>query len=186
MKTNYGLFVFAVLFLQNLAFGQPSKPSFSIAFFGEGITHPGLKVGLAYDLTGWSNPRKEVAKTISLGSSVGFYFHRRYQTGVFVLPELAYNRQNVKGRSFSFGFGLGYLRTFIPNTYEVDVSGEIAKITPGHNYFLSNLFVAFGKKVRSGKGHLKSYYVKPQLLYAIPNFPNGVGYFALEVGLKLN
>ena len=165
--------------------------SLSIAYFGEMLTHPGVKIGLNYNLLGWTKNKRtrrgqerSVDKNLLLQPSLGIFYHERYQAGLMVLPEWSLLRQNERGGHFSVGAGVGYLRTFIPNTYEVSASGEISKVTAGHDYLLTSYFISFGKDFSVQKDLPFGYFIKPQFLYAAPNFPKGVGYFALELGLQ--
>lgn len=168
------------------------KPnSISVSYYGEIITHPGLRIGANYNLRQWEKvktSRKGVIKTkhkvIEITPSVGFYYHRRYQTGIFILPEIEYFRIKQNGKFFSIGLGLGYMRTFIPNTYEVLSNGEVNKINAGHDYFIRNYYVIFGKDLSVKKGIPLQYFIKPQLMTASPNFPKKVAYFILEIGIK--
>lgn len=183
MKIFWITLTWIVLTIPLMAHHDP--PSISISYFGETITHPGFKLGLAFPVKSWTKAGKEIDKAIYFGASTGMFYHRRYQTGLFASPELSLKRKNVKGNTFATGVGLGYLRTFIPNTYEINVNGDVQKTIAGHDYLLSSIFVSFGKSIKSHRGRSLEYFVKPQFLYATPNFPNGVGYFALEIGINI-
>jgi hypothetical protein len=114
---------------------------------------------------------------------LGLFYHRRYQTGLIIIPEAKYKRQNHKGRFFECGIGAGYFRTFILNTYEVGSIGEVNHTTAGHNFFATNYFISFGKDLNLQKNLPLAYFIKPQFMYSVPNFPRGIGYFALELGI---
>jgi len=164
--------------------------SFSTSYFGESITHKGIKIGVNYELKSWdktqirkNTSQKTIYKRIDLSTSVGFYYHKDYQTGLFVLPELSYTRKNAKGNFITFGLGAGYMRTFIPNVYDINSNNEIEKTPKGYNYFLTNYFIGFGKDLSIKHKIPMDIYIKPQIMYALPNYPNGITYFALEVGV---
>ena len=75
------------------------------------------------------------------------------------------------------GLGAGYIRTLTPSVYV-----ENAYIKEKYflnDYFISSVSLAVGKNYRDFPF---GWFVKPQFIYAIPNFPTGVGYFALELG----
>lgn len=165
--------------------------SFSVSYYGEMITHPGLKINVDYPLKEWGKtkvPNKgasfPVTKGFFISPSIGLFYHRRYQTGLFFFPEIKYKRQNPKGRFFELGIGAGYLRTFIPNTFEVNGNSEVNSTHAGSNYFATNYFFAFGRDLRIKENLPIGYFIKPQLVYVIPNFPNGTTYFILEIGIK--
>lgn len=188
MRTSIIIFL---LGFTMLASGQVKKPDvISISYYGEMITHPGFKISIDFDIKEWDKnkaTKKDSSKTINknliLSPTIGLFYHKRYQTGLFFIPEIKYKRQNPKGIFYEFGIGAGYLKTFIPNTYEVSSSGEINKTNAGYNYFATNYFISFGKDLSIKKNLPIAYFIKPQFMYAVPNFPSGTGYFALELGL---
>ncbi len=81
-------------------------------------------------------------------------------------------------------YAVGYMRTVIPNVYDMSSNGEIEKIHSGYNYCITNYSVAFGKDLSIQKKIPMSIFVKPQFLYAFPNSSKGVGYFVLELGVS--
>lgn len=173
--------------------GQRLKPnSISFSYLGEMITHPGFKIAANYSLKEWTKntegAESSVQKNILLSPSFGLFYHRRYQTGLLLIPEIQYARQKPNGSFRQFGIGLGYMKTLIPNTYQVKDNGSVEKVTAGHGYLATNYFICFGKDLQPKRGIPISYYVKPQWLLALPNFPTGTGYFMLEIGItkKLN
>lgn len=170
-----------------------SLESVSFSYFGEMLTHPGLKVSTDFNIKEWDkikSTKKDSSKTINksflVSPALGIFHHRRYQTGLFFIPEVKFKRQNPKGNFFECGIGIGYLRSFIPNSYEVNSSGEVNKIVAGFNYLATNYFISFGKDLSIKKNLPIAYFLKPQFIYAVPNFPNGTGYFALELGIRYN
>ena len=188
MKYPILLFLLSVSTILSAQINNPT--SISASYFGESITHPGLKIGVNYHLKSWDKTKtkkntsqKTIYKRIDLSPNVGFYFHKDYQTGLFVLPELSYTRKNAKGNFMIFGMGAGYMRTFIPNVYEINSNNEIEKTPEGYNYFLTNYFIAFGKDLSIKHNIPLEIFLKPQIMYALPNYPNGITYFALEVGV---
>ena len=186
------LILIACLTTTTVVQAQKVRPeSFYASYFGEMITHPGLRVGVNFPLISWdktkikkSGNEKVILKSIDFSPSIGLFYHKDYQTGLFVMPELSYSRKNEKGNYMTFAIGAGYMRTFIPRVYDFNSNGEIEKIDAGYNYFISNYSVAFGKDLSIKKKIPLSIYIKPQLMYAMPNYSNGVRYAALELGLN--
>ncbi len=183
--------LFSFLFAQ-IAVGQNKRlTGIQVSYLGEMITHPGVKVGVDYNLRSWSKVKAEgkkrertLSKSVVLSPTLGSFYHKRYQTGFFIVPELKYYRENQKGVFYDVGVGLGYLRTVIPNVYEVTSSGELNKVNVGYNYFSSLWFFTLGKSVKKENSKSFSLFVKPQLMYAVPNFYYGTGYFFLELGVN--
>lgn len=180
-----------LLTLGILALKAQDAPSLSISYFGEGVTHPGLKIGLNFPFHSWektktkgSGVEKHLYKSFALQPSLGFYFHQDYQTGLFVLPQLAYTRKNAKGSYASFGLGVGYLRTFIPRVYALE-NNEVKKVPGGYNYLLSNCFMTLGKDLSTTSKVPLELFIQPQVVHAAPNTNPELWYFALELGIKL-
>jgi hypothetical protein len=186
------LILFIFLTTVSMLQGQNFRPqSIYASYFGETVTHPGLKVGINHQLKSWdrtkikkSGNEKVIQKSIDLSPSIGLFYHSNYQTGLFVLPELSYSRKNAKGNYMTYAIGAGYMRTFIPNVYDLNSNGEIKKIHVGYNYFITNYSITFGKDLSIKKKIPLSIYIKPQLIYAIPNYSKGIKYFALEIGVN--
>jgi hypothetical protein len=166
---------------------QGLKPNeFRMSYFGETITHPGVRVKLDYHLKEWDkvNRRdKTIHKKISVGPGLAFFYHKRYQTGVLTNFEIKLSRSKSKSFFFSYGLGVGYLATFATNTYEVDETGEVKKTIGDNHYFAPNLFCEFGGTILSRDTHDIGYLISPNISIAMPNFPSAVGYAFLELGL---
>lgn len=165
--------------------------SIYVSYFGETVTHPGLKFGVSYQFKRWdktkirrSGNEKVIQKSIDFSPSIGLFYHKDYQTGLFVLPELSYSRKNIKGNFQSLAIGAGYMRTFIPNVYDLNSNGAIEKIHVGYNYFITNYSITFGKDLSIKKKIPLCIYIKPQLIYATPNYSKGIKYFAMELGVN--
>ena len=186
-------YLIVLLFLTStfIAPGQNLKPqTFYASYFGATVAHPGLRLGVSYHLTGWdktktkkSGKEKLLQKSLALNPSIGFYYYKDYQTGLFVLPELSYSRKNAKGNHLSLAIGAGYMRTFIPNVYELSSDGDVQKIHAGYNYFITNYSISIGKDLSISKNIPINIFVKPELLNALPNYSKSVWYFALELGV---
>ena len=184
------LLVFSLIFSNCMAQLKTIESS-NFSYYGEMITHTGMKISADFNIREWDKIKsskhdssKTINKSLLISPALGFFYHRRNQTGLFFIPEVKYKRQNPKGGFYEVGIGIGYLRTFIPNTYEVNRSGEVNKTVAGHNYFATNYFISFGKDLNIKKNLPIAYFLKPQFMYAVPNFPNGIGYFVLELGIK--
>jgi hypothetical protein len=164
----------------------------TVAYFGETISHPGIKFGALYNLLTWDKSKttpkgkeKHLQKTVDFIPSLGVFHHKGYQTGLFISPEVVLSRKKPKGGYRSVGLGAGYMRTFLLNVYDFDNSGDLRRIHAGQNYFLTNYSITFGKDLMINKGIPLAIYAKPQFMYALPNTSKGIWYFALEVGAKL-
>lgn len=192
MKNKFKLLLFSFLF--NTSFfcsGQSWKPQeVSISYFGEMITHPGIKLSASYQIKQWrqfktqkKGASQEIFKSIQLSPSLAYYYHRRYHHGLQFVPELFYRRKKENGTYLDLGIGIGVLRTIIPEVYTINEEGRVEKSKVGYSYFKTSLFAAFGKDFFHSQKKVFTGFIKPQFQYSIPGFPNGTGYFFLEAGL---
>ena len=180
MAKKYIVIIYLLFSLSNVAFAQ--WRSYSSALFLEGISHPGIKVSAQYHLKDWEKEKKKKTfRSLVVSPSIGFFYHRRYQSGGFFLIELGNTSTNPKSFSFSYGLGAGFLGVLIPNSFSYTSEG-LRRKREGNTYFISSYFIQFGRSFGSEKN--KMLFVKPTFLYAVPNFVNGVGYFGLEFGLQ--
>lgn len=187
---KYLVFLF-LIHTTHLLFSQNLKPDYlTVSYFGEAVTHPGMRLGATYTLTSWEKSKlkknakeKIIQKNISTGPGVGFFYHKDYQTALFFTGGIGYSRMNSKGNSLAFGIDVGYMRTFLPDVYSLNSTDEIQKVHTGYNYFLTSYAVTFGKDLSIKKGLPLTVFIKPQVMYAIPNAAGGVFYFALETGI---
>lgn len=72
----------------------------SISYIGEMFTHPGLKPGLDYSLIKWpavienrKGEKNSINKNLLIRPTLGFIYHRRYQTGL-----LLYRNRHIPGK----------------------------------------------------------------------------------------
>lgn len=183
--------VVQVLLLLCLPLGVTAqKKAITVGYFGEMLTHPGIKVGLDYTLKTKEILRvrkgesKAFTRSYHLQPSLGVFYHRRYQTGVFASMEFGKTRQNSKGKFFGYGLHLGYLTTAVPNTYVLNEGGTMERKFSGHHYLWPGLSCTIGKDFSKAETTSFAWYLKPQFRYAVPNFPTGVGYFIVETGIR--
>lgn len=104
MKLLFILFL-QISFIANSQLLNPQ--ALSMSYYGESIAQPGLKIGLDYDLKNWQTDKTKKSsesttkqKSLVLSPTLGFYMHKAYQTGLFILPELKYNREKPNGNFF--------------------------------------------------------------------------------------
>lgn len=166
--------------------------SLSFSYFGEMITHPGAKIGFNYQLKTRNKLKKRKSektginvysrKYALINASVGFLHHKNYQTGYFGLIELRFRTENQNDRFFELGIGFGFLRTATPSV-SVE-NGVLETQTFGNNYGLASVSLGCGKSINILEKVPLEIMIRPQFLYAFPNFPNGVTYMALEAGIN--
>lgn len=179
-------FLFAVLFWSN----GHSQSRLQLSYFGNWITHPGLRAGIEFDLA-----EKEVAKVregkpnkmrlhqLMVVPSIGFFTHPGTQSALMLQGDLEYRRTGTRGGLWGASAGAGFMKTFIPNTFSVDENGSVEKVSAGHSYITTKLSLLAGKDLEAKRGIPLQVFAKPGVMLAMPNFPNNIGYFILELGV---
>lgn len=108
----------------------------SISYFGEYLTHYGIKIGTEYSLkitnkTKIKRNSKEIPKRKEhfITGNIGSYVHKRNHVGLFINSEIGYRRTRNKGFKYEFLIGVGYLHTFLQgDTYTVSDDGAVDKV----------------------------------------------------------
>ena len=166
--------------------------SVSLSYFGEMISHPGLKIGYNHQFHLRTHHKKRKSKKKNeyvfvrrgylLSISAGGFNHNRYQTGYFTFLEPKYRVENKSGLFYEIALGGGYMKTVTPSVYVEN--GDLKEKYFHNDYFISSISGCFGKNLTLSKNVPIEWFIKPQFIYALPNFPKGVGYFALEIGVS--
>lgn len=166
--------------------GNWTPDRIQVSYFGEQVTRPGLRVAAQKSWTLKERERKDRTRTwlADAGLGVGGFYHRRYMTGLFLQLEGGLRKVSDKGRFVGLGGGTGYLRSFLPNVWEVGANGTAEKVSAGHGYFIWSVHAQYGSRLHWFGWSNVSWHLKPQLLVGLPYFPKSVQWLALEVGLS--
>lgn len=164
----------------NSIFAQTTHSHFlSFAYEGGTITHPGLSVGYAVQL-------KETPKWQSLASvKTGLYYHKRYQTAFFLLPNLQV--QHIGKRGFILGaeISAGIQRTFIPLAYEFLDNGTIKRERyAGFMQFIVAPGIRIGKDLFIKKDIPIQIFINPQLQLRNPLVGRMEKYLLMGIGVN--
>ncbi len=177
------LFLFVALILSiHQVFSQETLlnnkiQGISISYFGEGLTHYGIKIGTEYSLkitnkTKIKRNSKEIPKRKEhfLTGNIGSYIHKRNHVGLFINSEIGYRKTRNKGFKYEFLIGIGYLHTFLQgDTYTVSDNGDVEKVNLAGQ---SNLMIplSFGLGYDFNLHHKKpfSLYLKPGFFIQYP------------------
>ncbi len=159
-----------------------------IAYAGGMITHPGFSVGAGYQLSQWTNTKRNgniVTQDIRLGINLGTYFHKRMHTGIFITPNIEWIRTSPKGFQFGLNLSGGYLKTFVPNTFKVDGEGLVQKQQgSGTDHFIFMPGLRLGKDLSiNGKANME-WFVNNQLMFQSPYFDKTNKYLLTEIGVN--
>jgi hypothetical protein len=186
-----------IIFLTVSAYGQVGnheKPlRLNISYFGEFVTHPGIKLGAEYPLAlrvkekiGSKGKQKRREHLLFTGGNLGFYRHKRNHFGAFLNAELGYRKTRTKGFKTEGAIGIGYFRTFLDGrTYEVKDNGEVETIKlAGRNKLMYSFSFGIGKDLYQKYQVPISWIVKPTLFVETPYNNGFLPHFALELGVS--
>jgi hypothetical protein len=113
----------------------PPRLTFTAAYFGETIFHPGLMAGVEYRLV------EDDWGTLFVTGNLGSYVHVRNHVGVFLDSEFGYRFTYASGYELEALAGIGYLHTFLDApVYEVDDAGHVERVfDAGRPHFMPTL-----------------------------------------------
>ncbi len=165
-----------------------------IAYFGENILHPGVKVGVLYPLSEkekikqrWlfkQGNQKDIRSQYFISAHLGFYNHANNHSALFVQSELLWRKVkwHRKGNFWGFGLGAGYLRrSYNIPVYELGRNDEIKNA--GRSQVLGSFSMEFGRDLRVKRNTPLTWQVKPSLLVLAPYGHTAVLNGALELGV---
>jgi hypothetical protein len=169
------------------------RTEFKIGFTGTVFWSNGINVGAEYlwKETQKIKNRKRGKRTNThqflLDGNLGFTtnFATKTDTGLFTNFGLIWRRTNKKGKQFSIALNpLGYYRSFLPETYEVNGDTVDKVFLPGRGYYAPSLSVGIGKqrkdKIRSGS------YFNVNLTLRTPYNAGTLPTIALQYGFRFN
>ncbi|WP_299123037.1 hypothetical protein [uncultured Winogradskyella sp.] len=173
LKTRL-LIPLVILFL-NIGFSQDSKvvisstdisessfldrTEFKVSYSGNIFWNNGLNFGAEYILKEYKKVknRKRGQRTNThqflLNGTLGFTtnFSTKTDTGIITNYGITWRRTNKKGKQLSIAFNpIGYYRSFLPETYEVNNDNVEKIFLPGRGYYAPSISIGIGKQ-RLGK-----------------------------------
>jgi len=167
------------------------KTEFKIGYSGNLIWNNGLNFGAEYR---WKekvkskerrNKQKNNTHQFLFNGNLTFTnnFSSKTDAGIFTNYGLTWRRTNTKGKQLSVAFNpLGYYRSFLPETYEVD-GDEIKKVfLPGRSYYAPSLSIGIGK-LRKGK-KLTGRYFNINLMYRTPYNARALPSISFQYGYR--
>ncbi|MEW4924443.1 hypothetical protein [Algibacter sp. 2305UL17-15] len=184
-ETNYSTNLSSQSFLD--------RTEFKVSYFGNILWNNGLDFGAEYLLIENKKVknRKRGQRTNThqflLNGNLGFTtnFASRTDTGVFTNYGITWRRTNKKGKQFSIEFNpLGYYRSFLPETYEVNGDNVEKVFLPGRGYYAPSISVGIGKQ-RKGK-KITGRYFNINFMLRTPYNATTLPAFNLQYGYRFN
>lgn len=169
------------------------RTEFKIGYSGNIFWSNGLNLGAEYV---WKEYQKTKSTNRGLRTNTHQFlfngnlgattnFSSRTDTGIYTNFGISWRRTNKKGKQFSIEFNpLGYYRSFLPETYEVNGSDVDKVFLPGRGYYSPSLSIGIGKqrkdKIRSGS------YFNINFRLRTPYNTGTLPSFSLQYGYRFN
>lgn len=169
------------------------RTEFKASYFGNIFWNNGINLGAEYLLK--ENKKTKYPKRgqrtnthqFLLNGTLGFTtnFSTKTDTGVFTNYGVTWRRTNKKGKQFSIAVNpLGYYRSFLPETYEVNGDNVNKVSLPGRSYYAPSITVGIGKQ-RKGK-KLTGRFFNVNLMLRTPYNATTLPAISFEYGYRFN
>ncbi|MCK8520098.1 hypothetical protein M0D21_00850 [Aquimarina sp. D1M17] len=169
------------------------RTAFKIGYSGNILWNNGLNFGAEYK---WKEilktkekkgRQKNVSHQFLFNGNLGITtnFSTKTDTGIFTNYGLTWRRTNPKGKQISIEFNpLGYYRSFLPETYEVQGESVKKVFLPGRGYYAPSLSVGIGKQRKDKK--LNAWYLNMNLMLRTPYNAGTLPSIGLQYGYRFN
>ena len=157
-----------------------------VAYFGETVTHYGLKVAYEYPIISRIKTRNSARKEFLFTPGLAVYNHPDNHVGVILSPELAYHRTGRRGGTFEVGISNSYFRYFLAGkTFEADENGGFRRVKmAGRGAYLPTVSVGFGRDLSIRKNRSLAWYAKLNLMQQRPYNASTLMRFGIECGIR--
>jgi hypothetical protein len=169
------------------------RTEFKASYFGNIFWNNGVNLGAEYLLKENKKVknRKRGQRTNTheflLNGTLGFTtnFSSKTDTGIFTNYGVTWRRTNKKGKQFSVAFNpLGYYRSFLPETYEVNGDNVNKVSLPGRSYYAPSISIGIGQQ-RKGK-KLTGRFFNVNLMLRTPYNATNLPAISFEYGYRFN
>lgn len=209
MKLRASIVTLCLLLGLSAGFGQKAKKTkilkselpqtfaeraeYKIAYTGSIFWNNGINLGSEYLWKEYLKPKKRRRgdrtnkHQFLLNANLGIAnnLSSKTDTGIYTNAGLIWRRTNKKGKQFNVEFNpLGYYRSFLPETFEVNGDNVNKVFLPGRGYYAPSLSVGIGRE-RKGKVRSGSYF---NVNYTLRTPYNGgmLPSFNLQYGFRFN
>ncbi|GAB3327999.1 hypothetical protein GCM10027299_29460 [Larkinella ripae] len=157
-----------------------------VAYFGETVTHYGLKVAYEHPLITRIKTRNTARKEFLLTPGLAVYNHPDNHVGVILSPELAYQRTGRRGGVFEVSLSNSYFRYFLAGkTFEVAENGGFQRVKwAGRGAYLPTVSVGFGRDLSVRHNRPLSWYARLNLMQQRPYNASRLIRFGIECGIR--
>ena len=155
------------------------------AYYGETITHYGLKVSYERPIYSYMKASNSIRKEFLFVPGLAIYRHPANHIGVIISPELAYRRTGKRGGQFEVAISPGYFRYFLEgSTFEAGQDGKFRQVPmAGGNAFLPTISVGWGNDMSVRHQIPLSWYTRLNLMQQRPYNATALMRFGIECGI---
>jgi hypothetical protein len=130
-----------------------NKLNFYAAYSGNNLINPGINFGTTYPILIRekhkikNEKQKNKIRQLNFDGNIGFYWDPLSHFGIYTNYGLSYLKTYTRGFQYKIGLNpLGYYRSFLPETYEVNENWEVEKVfLPGRSYYAPSMVLGIGK-----------------------------------------
>lgn len=177
MKKIYLFFILIAAFVFEINAQTNQKIGFG--YFGNTLTYPGAVV--EYELEKMFSEKA----SLPLRADVGFYYHKRYNTGLFADINFGFRRYFDSGFFLEESVGFGIISTFVSsdNVYTVDDEGNLAEASRyATTDLMSSITLGAGYNISKDKDKKKLIWVRPKIFWQFPHKTTSFYNVAVQVG----
>lgn len=124
-----------------------------VSYYGNNLINPGLQVTGEKLL--WEKQKSRVRRNQSVelsykqylfDTNLGFFYDNPTYFALLNSYVIQQREVQEKGKYTSYGVGLGYIRTFLPETFSVASNGSVTQAKrPGNWYFAPEVTIGLGR-----------------------------------------
>lgn len=173
----------------------PSKHNiFAISYIANNGVRPGINFALERGIwdkpvfkkkVNWKKDTVEIVKAhqFIIAANSAFIWHQRTSTSMLNTFTIEYRKTDRFRFQYQLGGGPGYIRTFLPNVYELDQSGVMRKrFLSGNGYLTAYTFIGVGRYRKQARA-LQFYHLRLGVHYWLPYNAFIIPYPTLELRL---
>jgi hypothetical protein len=179
--------------LMSLAFvavidsAHAQQASIKLSYYGESITHYGLRGGYESVFRTKSTDRKmgTVTKNLLYSGNIALYRHPHNHIGIILSPELEWRRNARKGRFIEVALAPSLFRYFYEGkTFEINESGNLERVKlAGRTTFLPTLSFGFGRDMSVNRNMPISWYSRINAMRQFPYNASSLTRVSIELGI---
>lgn len=187
MKSTFLIIIFSILCIPLFSQNEKVDLPISVGLYGAYIIQPGLKIGTTFTFKEWNKEKNYIIKQSSLFVSpqMGVFMRPKNHISYVINADVGYKmNRTIKRFYVAPSLGLGYLlenRT-LSTTIDLGSGDIIGKDKELIHYFLPTINFEFGQEGKNKVG----WYSKLSYGRKISQQLEDSGFFALEIGIKIN